>query len=42
MTTLKILNVPVRDGKKPTGPVVTIDADAWTAFLSGLRRPPVG
>ncbi|MFC9489972.1 DUF397 domain-containing protein [Streptomyces hydrogenans] len=35
-------NVPVRDGKKPTGPVVTIDADAWTAFLRGLRRPPVG
>ncbi|MFB7107014.1 DUF397 domain-containing protein [Streptomyces hydrogenans] len=24
--------VPVRDGKNPTGPVVTIDADAWTAF----------
>ncbi|MEV6352907.1 DUF397 domain-containing protein [Streptomyces hydrogenans] len=26
-------HVPVRDGKNPTGPVVTIDADAWTALL---------
>ncbi|WP_435849713.1 DUF397 domain-containing protein [Streptomyces pristinaespiralis] len=33
--------VPVRDSKNPTGPVVTIGADAWTAFVNSLRQPPV-
>ncbi|MFE5979183.1 DUF397 domain-containing protein [Streptomyces wedmorensis] len=38
----KMLTVPVRDGKNPAGPVVTMGADAWTAFLSSLRRSSVG
>ena len=29
--------VPVRDSKKPSGPVVTIGAGAWQAFVDGLR-----
>ncbi|WP_299530491.1 DUF397 domain-containing protein [uncultured Streptomyces sp.] len=29
--------VPVRDSKNPTGPVVAVGADAWTAFVDGLR-----
>ncbi|GAA4795034.1 DUF397 domain-containing protein [Streptomyces ziwulingensis] len=29
--------VPVRDSKNPAGPVVTVGADAWQAFLGGLR-----
>ncbi|MBT3151323.1 DUF397 domain-containing protein [Streptomyces sp. CHD11] len=28
--------VPVRDSKKPSGPVVTIGAGAWRAFIAGL------
>ncbi|MEQ8144054.1 DUF397 domain-containing protein [Streptomyces sp. OP7] len=30
--------IPVRDSKNPTGPVVTVGAPAWRAFLGSLRR----
>jgi hypothetical protein len=30
-------SVPVRDSKNPTGPVLTFRADAWRAFVDGLR-----
>ncbi|WP_149825528.1 DUF397 domain-containing protein [Streptomyces tailanensis] len=29
--------VPVRDSKNPSGPVVTVGASAWQAFVDGLR-----
>ncbi|MFF9714510.1 DUF397 domain-containing protein [Streptomyces sp. NPDC014603] len=29
--------VPVRDSKNPAGPVVTVGAGAWQAFVDGLR-----
>ncbi|MCM1939827.1 DUF397 domain-containing protein [Streptomyces sp. G3] len=29
--------VPVRDSKNPSGPVVTVGADAWQAFVDALR-----
>ncbi|MCX5523803.1 DUF397 domain-containing protein [Streptomyces bobili] len=29
--------VPVRDSKIPSGPVVTVGAPAWQAFVDGLR-----
>ncbi|WP_254882231.1 DUF397 domain-containing protein [Streptomyces sp. NA03103] len=29
--------VPVRDGENPSGPVVTVGAGAWQAFVDGLR-----
>jgi hypothetical protein len=29
--------VPVRDSKNPSGPVLTIGAPAWQAFVDGLR-----
>jgi hypothetical protein len=29
--------VPVRDSKNPAGPVVTVGAGAWRAFVDGLR-----
>jgi hypothetical protein len=29
--------VPVRDSKVPSGPVVTVGAGAWRAFVDGLR-----
>ncbi|MFF4468174.1 DUF397 domain-containing protein [Streptomyces sp. NPDC001599] len=29
--------VPVRDSKNPAGPVVTLGAHAWQAFVDGLR-----
>ncbi|MEE1741454.1 DUF397 domain-containing protein [Streptomyces sp. NPDC079020] len=28
--------VPVRDSKRPTGPVITFSPDAWRAFISQL------
>lgn len=28
--------VPVRDGKRPHGPVITFTPHAWRAFVSGL------
>ncbi|MFE9457467.1 DUF397 domain-containing protein [Streptomyces californicus] len=28
--------VPVRDSKNPHGPALTLTADAWTAFISGV------
>ncbi|MGC9497184.1 DUF397 domain-containing protein [Streptomyces sp. WG7] len=30
-------SVPVRDSKDPAGPVVTVSAGAWSAFVDGLR-----
>ncbi|MET8669635.1 DUF397 domain-containing protein [Streptomyces tendae] len=29
--------VPVRDSKNPSGPVVTVGAGVWQAFVDGLR-----
>lgn len=29
--------VPVRDSKNPAGPVLVVRADAWQAFVDGLR-----
>lgn len=29
--------VPVRDSKNPAGPVLTVGAPAWQAFVDGLR-----
>lgn len=29
--------VPVRDSKNPGGPVLVLSADAWQAFVDGLR-----
>lgn len=29
--------VPVRDSKNPSGPIVTVGAEAWQAFVGGLR-----
>lgn len=29
--------VPVRDSKRPTGPVIGFGHDAWNAFVSQLR-----
>ncbi|OIJ90990.1 DUF397 domain-containing protein [Streptomyces colonosanans] len=29
--------VPVRDSKNPSGPVVIVGAQAWDAFVDGLR-----
>ncbi|MFJ9677056.1 DUF397 domain-containing protein [Streptomyces sp. NPDC101194] len=29
--------VPVRDSKKPDGPVLMVGADAWQSFVDGLR-----
>ncbi|MFF9204517.1 DUF397 domain-containing protein [Streptomyces sp. NPDC014986] len=29
--------VPVRDSKTPSGPVITVGANAWQVFLDGLR-----
>jgi hypothetical protein len=29
--------VPVRDSKNPDGPRLTFRAEAWTAFLAGVR-----
>lgn len=30
--------VPVRDSKDPSGPALTFTADAWAAFVSGVRK----
>ncbi|MGW8376205.1 DUF397 domain-containing protein [Streptomyces sp. ODS28] len=29
--------VPVRDSKNPDGPVLAFGANAWTAFIAGIR-----
>jgi hypothetical protein len=29
--------VPVRDSKNPDGPQLAFSAEAWTAFVSGLK-----
>lgn len=29
--------VPVRDSKNPSGPVLTVGAEAWQAFVDALR-----
>ncbi|WP_405585996.1 DUF397 domain-containing protein [Streptomyces sp. NBC_01190] len=36
--------VPVRDSKDPEGPVLAFGADAWCAFVGGVRAGefPVG
>ncbi|MBT2900608.1 DUF397 domain-containing protein [Streptomyces sp. McG3] len=30
-------SVPVRDSKNPTGPAIVLGANAWQAFVDGLR-----
>ncbi|MEU7304521.1 DUF397 domain-containing protein [Streptomyces sp. NPDC007206] len=30
--------VPVRDSKNPDGPKLAFSAEAWSAFVSGLKR----
>ncbi|MET8045628.1 DUF397 domain-containing protein [Micromonospora sp. NPDC005215] len=32
----------VRDSKDPDGPALLFDRDAWSSFVTGLRRGPVG
>ncbi|MFI1163169.1 DUF397 domain-containing protein [Streptomyces sp. NPDC020801] len=29
--------IPVRDSKTPSGPVVTVGAEAWSAVIAGLQ-----
>ncbi|MFI9123821.1 DUF397 domain-containing protein [Streptomyces bikiniensis] len=29
--------MPVRDSKCPTGPALVVPADAWSAFVGGLK-----
>ncbi|MER0241109.1 DUF397 domain-containing protein [Streptomyces sp. HSW2009] len=29
--------VPVRDSKNPSGPTLTFDTTAWTAFVAGVK-----
>ncbi|MEV6163413.1 DUF397 domain-containing protein [Streptomyces sp. NPDC052052] len=31
--------LPVRDSKVPHGPVLVFPAEAWTAFVAGLKAP---
>ena len=33
--------VPVRDSKSDDGPVITFDADAFAAFISGVRNDAI-
>ncbi|WEH33985.1 DUF397 domain-containing protein [Streptomyces sp. AM 4-1-1] len=30
--------IPVRDSKAPAGPALMVRADAWAAFIEGVRR----
>ncbi|MDX3233236.1 DUF397 domain-containing protein [Streptomyces sp. ME19-01-6] len=30
--------VPVRDSKTPQGPAVVVPADAWSSFVSAVKR----
>ncbi|MFD0269194.1 DUF397 domain-containing protein [Streptomyces sp. NPDC127106] len=30
--------VPVRDSKRPTGPVIIVAAEAWVPFVDGIKR----
>ncbi|WP_217197096.1 DUF397 domain-containing protein [Streptomyces buecherae] len=30
--------VPVRDSKDPHGPTLAFDANAWTAFVTGVKN----
>ncbi|MFJ7167986.1 MULTISPECIES: DUF397 domain-containing protein [Streptomyces] len=32
--------VPVRDSKRPSGPVITVTAAAWAPFLDGIKGTP--
>ncbi len=32
--------VPVRDSKRPCGPVITVTAAAWAPFLDGIKGAP--
>ena len=34
--------VPVRDSKSPTGPVLGFPADAFTAFIAGVKTGTFG
>jgi Domain of unknown function (DUF397) len=34
--------VPVRDSKHPTGPVLTLPADAFTSFVTGIKDGRLG
>ena len=34
--------VPVRDSKNPTGPVLGFPADAFTAFIAGVKTGTFG
>ncbi|MET8181928.1 DUF397 domain-containing protein [Streptomyces sp. NPDC005336] len=34
--------VPVRDSKNPHGPVITFAADAWTSFVTAVKRGELG
>ncbi|WP_335939295.1 DUF397 domain-containing protein [Streptomyces sp. PTD5-9] len=34
--------VPVRDSKDPHGPVLSIPAHAFTAFVTGVKSPDFG
>ncbi|MFD0564177.1 DUF397 domain-containing protein [Kitasatospora saccharophila] len=29
--------VPIRDSKDPAGPALTVPADAWQAFVTGVK-----
>ncbi|MEU9050381.1 DUF397 domain-containing protein [Streptomyces sp. NPDC048384] len=31
--------VPVRDSKNPSGPILGVSEDAWTAFLNMVKDP---
>ncbi|GHF26759.1 hypothetical protein GCM10010218_04600 [Streptomyces mashuensis] len=30
--------IPIRDSKNPTGPILTVPAPAWGAFVNALSR----
>lgn len=30
--------LPVRDSKRPDGPVIVVDAGAWSTFVDGVKR----
>ncbi|MFI5940471.1 DUF397 domain-containing protein [Streptomyces uncialis] len=35
--------VPIRDSKRPDGPILLVQAPAWTAFIGAVRtRDPLG
>ncbi|MDQ8706976.1 DUF397 domain-containing protein [Streptomyces sp. LHD-70] len=34
--------VPVRDSKNPTGPALTVHADAFSSFVAGVKNGQLG